>query len=218
MSTIVATKILDKASHSKLVAANLNLVEHAFIEIKFIPFYFNGDSQCVVFSSSNAVKSFLKRSIDLPLQSKCYCVGEKTKKLLEQNGFKKIAYANNADELVKLLKKEGSCKEITYFCGNIRKNTLPNFFKNWGAKYNEIVVYETQLAPFEIINKPNAILFFSPSGVASYLMKNKITDEICFCIGNTTAAALKTQNTKIRVAYIPAIEMMIEDVLAEYKK
>jgi len=39
----------------------------------------------------------------------------------------------------------------------------------------------------------DGILFFSPSAVESYLKSNTIKDEMCFCIGETTAEALENK-------------------------
>ena len=61
-----------------------------------------------------------------------------------------------------------------------------------------------------------AILFFSPSGIESYLKENTIKKEICFCIGTTTASALEGITKNIKIADQPTIEDVIEDVIAEY--
>jgi uroporphyrinogen-III synthase len=94
---------------------------------------------------------------------------------------------------------------------------LPEAFKENGIKFNEIQVYETTLQPQKIKANPEAILFFSPSGVKSYLKHNTIHKQICFCIGDTTAEALSKITKNIIVADQPTIEDVIEDVIHEYK-
>jgi uroporphyrinogen-III synthase len=84
-------------------------------------------------------------------------------------------------------------------------------------KFNEIQVYETSLTPHKIKTSVEAILFFSPSAIESYLTENKIKNEICFCIGNTTAEALNQVTKNIIVANQPSVEEVIEDVIEEYK-
>ncbi|WP_309597470.1 uroporphyrinogen-III synthase [Flavobacterium davisii] len=83
--------------------------------------------------------------------------------------------------------------------------------------FNEIEIYETILAPQKISTKLDGILFYSPSGVKSYLKNNKITDEICFCIGTTTAKALKNITKNIIVTNQPSIENVIIQCLNYYK-
>ncbi|GAA6764644.1 hypothetical protein AAFH68_05750 [Flavobacterium sp. CGRL1] len=64
---------------------------------------------------------------------------------------------------------------------------------------------------------PEALLFFSPSGVKSYLKDNTINKQLCFCIGETTAEALHKITKNIIIADQPTIEDVIEDVIQEYK-
>ena len=79
---------------------------------------------------------------------------------------------------------------------------------------------ESQPACFQwkITKKLDGILFFSPSAVESYLTNNKIKNEVCFCIGTTTASALETKKIKnIVIAETPTIEEVIEEVIEYYK-
>jgi len=85
-----------------------------------------------------------------------------------------------------------------------------------GIEFNEIEVYETKLNPHKITKAVDAILFFSPSGVASYLKDNTIKKELCFCIGETTAEALGKATKNIIVAPQPSIEELLADVIEEY--
>jgi uroporphyrinogen-III synthase len=48
-------------------------------------------------------------------------------------------------------------------------------------------------------------------------MQNKIKNEICFCIGNTTAEALEKTTRNIIIADQPSVENVIEDVIEEYR-
>jgi uroporphyrinogen-III synthase len=78
-------------------------------------------------------------------------------------------------------------------------------------------VYETTLTPQKIKNSVEAILFFSPSGVESYLKDNTLKKEVCFCIGETTAEALQKTTKNIIIAENPTIEDVIEECINEYK-
>jgi uroporphyrinogen-III synthase len=65
----------------------------------------------------------------------------------------------------------------------LRKETLPQALKEGGIKFNEIEVYQTALAPLKyLIENFDAIMFFSPSAVESYLSNNKIKKEFAFAL------------------------------------
>ena len=64
----------------------------------------------------------------------------------------------------------------------------------------------------------DAILFFSPSGIESYLKDNTITDEKCFCIGTTTAEALQEITENIIIAKQQTVENVIVQAINFYSK
>ena len=85
------------------------------------------------------------------------------------------------------------------------------------ARSNATEVYETILTPYKINFPLDGILFFSPSGVESYLQENKIEDENCFCIGNTTAEALKYVTPNRIIANQPKMESVVMKCIENYK-
>jgi uroporphyrinogen-III synthase len=100
----------------------------------------------------------------------------------------------------------------------LRRAILPDTLKENGITFNEIEVYETNITSKKIKSKLDGILFFSPSGVESYLKLNTIKDEMCFCIGETTAESLENKKIKnIIIADKPSVENVISDVLEYYK-
>lgn len=143
----------------------------------------------------------------------------KTKDLLTENGFNVIAYTGYAADLAEIISLIYPKETFTFFSGNLRRDILPDALTENGVVFNEIEVYETIITAKKINKKPNAILFFSPSAVESYLKLNTIKDEICFCIGETTAEAL--ENKKIKTAVIagkPSVEHVIAEVMEYYTK
>lgn len=138
------------------------------------------------------------------------------KELLEQNGFEVSVYLDYAVELAEIITLIYNTETFTFFSGNLRKETLPQALKNAGIKFNEIEAYKTKLAPCKIsdLEKFDGIMFFSPSGVESYLKDNKIKTEACFCIGETTAATLKIHKVKnIVIAEAPTVDDVIESCI-----
>ncbi|HRL72689.1 MAG TPA: uroporphyrinogen-III synthase [Flavobacterium sp.] len=218
MIQILSTKTLLDNQREALTNANLNVVEVDFIETKSQAFELNGINDNLIFTSQNAVQSFLldPKSEDLKTKN-VFCVGLKTKILLSENGFNVIAYTGYAEDLAEIITLIYANESYTFFSGNLRRETLPQALKEAKIKFNEIQVYETKLTPQKIKTPVDAILFFSPSGIESYLKENKIKNETCFCIGTTTSSALEGITKNIIIADQPTIEDVIEEVIAEYK-
>ena len=55
--------------------------------------------------------------------------------------------------------------------------------------FDEYRVYDNIETSIKINSQIDGLLFYSPSGVNSYIKNNTITHEMCFCIGTTTADA-----------------------------
>ena len=218
MTTILNTIKLKKTEKAKLTDAKINVIEHKFIKIQKINFTVKALNEFVVFTSKNSVKSVLKNNIATQVKEKqVICVGQKTKQLLEQKSFKVVDYADYADDLGLLIKDKYVNKSFTFFSGNIRRNTLPYVFNENNIKWNEYVVYETTLNPKKIEEQVDGILFFSPSAIESYLIENEIKNEICFCIGTTTADVLKNKTKNIKIASPTIVESVIDEVIKYYK-
>lgn len=215
---IVSTKILSPLHKQELMKYGVELIEADFIKTENKPFELKDLNESLIFTSQNAVLSVLSHPKSEELKGKnVYCVGLKTKTLLSDNGFNVVAYTGYASDLAEIITLIYGNESYTFFSGNMRRDTLPEALKENGIKFNEIEVYETTLQPQKIKANPEAILFFSPSGVKSYLKDNTINKQICFCIGDTTAEALSKITKNIIVADQPTIEDVIEDVIHEYK-
>ncbi|WPR72308.1 uroporphyrinogen-III synthase [Flavobacterium sp. NG2] len=219
--SILATKTLSAEQRQVFLDADFDLLEQDFIEIKNNLFELNSINNNLIFSSQNAVLSLMEQKGWEVLKTKpVFCVGIKTKELLEANGFTVDVYMDYASELAEIITLIYNKESYTFLSGNLRRETLPQALKNAGITFNEIEVYETQLAPFKISAQENfdGIMFFSPSAVESYLTNNKIKKEVCFCIGTTTASALEAKKIKnIVIPEIPTIEEVIFEVIQYYK-
>ena len=215
---ILSTKVLSPSQRETLVNAYFLVIEEDFIATKNQNFDLTKINSNLIFTSQNAAQSVLLHPKCQELKSKnVFCVGIKTKALLEENGFNVIVYVDYAADLAEIITLIYANESYTFFSGNLRKEALPKALKEAKIKFNEIQVYETSLTPKKIKDTVEAILFFSPSGVESYLMENKLKKEICFCIGETTAAALPINVKNIIVANQPSIEEVIENAIAEFK-
>ena len=217
MNRILSTKKLSKALKKKFSDAKIELVEKNFIQTKSISFETPQLNDYLVFTSKQAVKSILKSDVKNVHSISCLCVGSKTRNFLEKKGFTVIESADYAEDLIQIINSKYKDNSFTFFCGNIRKNTIPNYFQQNKIAYNETIVYETKLKPHQIKEPFDGVLFFSPSGVNSFLEKNLLKNRICFCIGTTTAKALENRTKNIVIASQPTVEHVINEVIKYYK-
>ena len=217
-ATILSTKILKPGLSDKATAYGLDVVEKNFIQTEAVSFSFleKEPNACLVFTSSNAVKSILSSGISFQSKKIASISGE-TKKLLNENNIKVDFESHDAKSLAdKLI--EAKVHSVVFFCGNIHRDELPGTLKAANLQVEEIVVYKTILTPTTLKQRVDAILFFSPSAVDSFLMNNHIADSvICFCIGQTTATHLasKTKAT-IHTSTIPSQEKLIDQLIDYY--
>lgn len=220
MPVILSTKKLLLTQKQVLLEANIVLVEEDFIETKIKDFELSKVNDNLIFTSQNAVLSILQHPKCNELKSKnSFAVGMKTKALLTENEFKVVAYTGYASDLAEIISLIYSKESYTFFSGNLRRDVLPNTLKENEITFNEIEVYETKITPKKIKNTWDGILFFSPSAVESYLKWNTINEEMCFCIGETTAAALENKKVKnIVIADKPSIENVMVGVIEYYNR
>lgn len=213
---ILSTKKLTEIERRNL--SSFYLIDRDFIKIELLNFELTDISfDLLLFPSKNAVLSVLKNEkSELLKKTQCICVGEKTKELLIENGFEVLDFAHYAEDLTHIITEKYSDTSFTFFCGNLRRDILPNFFKKNNLKFQEVQVYKNELSPQKMNEKFNAILFFSPSAIHSFLQENKITDEICFCIGTTTSEELKPYTNNIILSEKPTITSVLEKVKQYY--
>ena len=177
----------------------------------------NSDIENVVITSKKAVESLLFNCDVNALKFKnIYCVGRKTKRLVERKIGKVKHTENTAKLLAEYLITHIEGKELTFFCSDQRLNDLPDMLTNNEIKVNEIVAYQTKLSPSPVDDKTEGILFFSPSAIKSYLLKNN-PDKIAFCIGETTAAEARKHFKEVKTSRFPSIEGVVELVNSHYK-
>nr|WP_262918729.1 uroporphyrinogen-III synthase [Flavobacterium sp. HXWNR69] len=199
-----------------LLNAGFKVMDEDFISINPIPYEIDDANDILIFTSQNTVQNILKHKDKLILKP-VLCVGDKTKQMLINHGFTVLNAQPEASELIKIIDDAYLDKSFTFFCGTSRLNTIPDFLKEKKLKHKIIEVYETIETPITIQSKMDSILFFSPSGVSSYVKDNSIIDEICFCIGNTTAKAVEKYSKNIVIANQPTVENVIIQCINYYK-
>jgi uroporphyrinogen-III synthase len=214
---ILSTKKLDVGLRERIVQNGLAYMEYDAIHIKTLSFESPALTDYVIFSSKNAVKTVLKNGLPLT-NAQILCVGEQSKVLLFKNGIKTIKTAKNMEELIVFIEKMAHNASFLHFCGNRRLPLLAKKMAALKANFKEIVVYDTTLNVKKINAVPDAVLFYSPSGVASHTSMNTIESSSCFCIGKTTAKALPVQPKDLIVLENPSIKTLVAKAIQHLKK
>ncbi|NHF60532.1 hydroxymethylbilane synthase [Flavobacteriaceae bacterium TP-CH-4] len=164
----------------------------------------------VVITSQNAVESLLTNFAPEELRfNNIYCVGRKTKRLIENRIGTVTHVAKNAKKLAEYLVEYMEGLEVTYFCGNLRRDELPTILANNNITVHEVEAYKTKYNPVQMEDTVQGVLFFSPSAVESYLLENG-TNRMVYCIGETTAKEARKHFSEVLVARIPTVESVID--------
>ncbi|MBK5212711.1 MAG: uroporphyrinogen-III synthase [Flavobacteriaceae bacterium] len=223
MLAVLSTKKLSENQRSLLLNASISLVEYNAIKIEFVSFEVPSNIGNAIFTSQNAVKAVM--SYELGVMS-CFCVGEKTKSLLEENGQKVIKMTEYASELADYLVKNHKNDSFHFFCGNIRSDEIPSILKENNIAFEEIEVYKTTLNPKKFERNFDAVLFFSPSGVRSFVEGNTNNNNIpafagmtkAVCIGTTTAQEAKKYTENVVISNATTVESVIAKAVKILKK
>jgi len=220
VAQIYATKKLTP-TQAQLFAPSIRVDSEDFIKIKLnrIPRpTLKAYHKNVIFTSKNGIEALIQNVTASELQfENIYCVGRKTKRLIERRIGEVTFSAPNAQKLAEYLTQNLEDKEVTYFCGDIRLDALPNLLGQNNINVTEIEAYQTRLAPRPVEEDTKAVLFFSPSGVESYLQINS-ADKIAYCIGETTAEEARKHFAEVKVSKIRTVESVIELANSDYQK
>lgn len=183
----------------------------------------------LVFTSAHAVEILEKHYLQqpdkhyVPDQWNICCLEAGTldavKKALPQNTIK--ATAANATALANTIAASGDVKEVYFICGKQRRDELPAILQQHNITVHELVVYENAATPAAMDAAVyDGIFFFSPSAVQSFFSVNTLpAATICFAIGETTAAALRTvTNNKIVISGSPNAAALLAAATTYFNK
>jgi hydroxymethylbilane synthase len=212
---IFSTKVLSLIQ-TRSLSSDIGIFMSDFITIQYNrlkPALIKDNLKNIIFTSQNAVQSVLNSYSPSELNyNHIYCVGKRTKSLIEKNIGKVSHVENSADKLAKYLVNHLNEKYVTFFCGDSRRDELPSVLNNNDIEVNEIESYKTILSPNKLGDNYNGILFFSPTGVKSYLLENTAGNEVAFCIGDTTASVAKKHFKNVIISNSPTAESLLKSV------
>jgi uroporphyrinogen-III synthase len=226
---ILSTRPLDNALIDEAALNNIIIDIMSFIKTeKFI----NAEAKkritelltqnaTVIFTSINAVNA-LKKYVSPALFWKIYCIGNTTKNLVTQVfGKESIAgFAYNGGQLSEVILNNNLLKKVIFFCGDKRRDEIPETLEKNKVAVEEIIVYKTIETPGTIRKEYDGILFYSPGAVESFFKKNAISGRTqLFAIGATTANAIEQfSNQPVISAEIPGKENLVNVAVNYFSK
>ena len=217
---IYSTKKLSEAQ-KELLPNSIAVTDSDFVKIRFnriAPKVVKNEIEHVILTSKNGVESLLNSFTKEELKFKnIYCVGRRTKKLIENKIGPVVHSAKNAEKLATYLIDKNAGATVTYFCSDLRLDTLPKELTEKGITVHEVEAYKTMYSPVIVKEQVNGMLFYSPSTIDSYLEENT-ADKIAFCIGESTAKVARTHFKTVFVAKLPTVESVLEMVELHFVK
>ncbi|MEO8933788.1 MAG: hydroxymethylbilane synthase [Xanthomarina sp.] len=195
------------ATSNDAVKINLNRISAAVLKAPM---------KNVIITSQNTVDAILTNcpAEDLKFEN-IYCVGRRTKRLVERRIGKVVHVENYGKDLANYLAEHLEDREVNYFCSDLRLDYIPDILTKNNIKINEIEAYQTKYDAIEVAKDIEGIMFYSPSTVQSFIKKNH-ANGIAFCIGDSTALEARKHFKDVRVAKIPTVESVIELVNEHY--
>ncbi|NAS31763.1 uroporphyrinogen-III synthase [Flavobacteriaceae bacterium R38] len=216
---VLSTKKLTLAQRELLLNGGLGFVEYDGLKIEPIAVPDLQIEDHIIITSKNAFRSIKdSHHWDTLKEKNWWVVGERTTAELQKNDLKINAVGLNSVDLAQKIIEKSPETRFTYFTGNMRREELPELLSEHSVDFKEYIVYNTVMTPKKFNTVFDGILFFSPSGVDSYVMENTIENEVCFCIGNTTATEAKKYTNNIVKANKASVENVIVQAVKYFKK
>lgn len=222
---IVATRKLTSDKVAELQTTGWKFTDHDFIsKVIDVPTDLHAKSinKHVVITSITGVKAFLKITTQLQLDYSSYsvyCISRGTNEYALASGLNIEATAPTASALADEILKDEKIKEVTHVCSNLRRDELSEKLNKAGVALQDVIAYRTGFTPVAISHPYDAIVFFSPSAVDSFLSLNLLQQVSCFCIGQTTADYAKQKGYKhTYIPYAPSEEILLQTIVSHYSK
>ena len=215
---VYSTKLLTE-SQRQLFNETIGVESSDFIKVasnRIKPSIIKAKHNNVVITSKNGVEAIVTNCPKEELQFKnIYCVGRRTKRLIE-NKIGPVKHSEkNAKALAEYLVDYIEGADVTYFCSNLRLDDLPKILTENNINVNEVEAYQTKYDAEKIDTNTDGALFYSPSTVQSFVSQNK-AEGIAFCIGESTAKEARLHFKNVKVAKVPTVESVIELVNEYY--
>lgn len=220
---IISTRKLTSDKIEELQAKGWRFTQHDFIsKIIQVPDDLTAASihNHIVLTSITGVKSFLQIAAQLNLNLAdymIYCISRGTKEYAAATGLNIKETALNASALADEILKDMDVKAVTHVSSNLRRDELSDKLTKSGVAVQDVTAYQTGFTPVVIATTYDAIVFFSPSAIDSFLSINKFHNVPCFCIGNTTRDYAKQNGyQQVYVAEAPSENFLLQTIINFY--
>lgn len=130
----------------------------------------------VIFTSRNAVDHFFilcrELKIEMPPETKYFCISEQTSNYLQKyiviRKRKIFTGLKDTQDLLEIIKKHKN-EKFLFPCSDIRKNDIPDFFKENNFHFCEAITHHTVASNLSDLKEVyyDIVAFFSPSGIHS---------------------------------------------------
>jgi uroporphyrinogen-III synthase len=212
--SLLSTKILSSKQSLLLEKYNFHFNDYNAITINNHTIEKDIFFENVIVTSQNAARILIQNSVKI---NNVFCVGEKTKSLFNTNKYDVKEVSENAISLANLIVKKYKTLSFVFFCGNLRRFELPELLLKKNVVFTEEIIYNTSLNICKFDTDFDAILFFSPSAVKSFIASNSLTNSIAFCIGETTANEAEKYALKTVTASQTTIDATLETLISYFK-
>lgn len=218
--TILSTRRLQPDEAASLKAAGLKVDHLDFIKRTVgLPVNQETVHNNIALTSQVAVEGWVSLADSWHLKIKDYrvfCTSGATRKAAQAQNLPVGGIAHNAEALAEVILGDPSVKALTFLGGNRRLDILPEKLRSRGVEVNEIEVYRTELVPVKVSHHYDAVIFFSPSGVESYMRSTPNRPTLAFCIGTTTGSFARQHGfNNVLVSSEPNTESLI-DMISQF--
>ena len=223
MAKILSTKSLGEVSFERFLAAGHQISHYDIINAEPLPFA-APRYDIYICSSQNAVNAlshyWKNQDQEHLLNTKWYCVGNKTAEALKKLNLRVVEIAHSAKELIE--EKLSSCeleeKRKLWLTGVKKTKETETYIRS--KKADAIDVYLTIPNLKKVSESFDVILFYSPKGIEYFLKSNSIDDGVkVYCIGDTTAQKAESLNIPVTaVAKTSSAERLVFDCILDLKK
>lgn len=217
---LLSTKILSPSQKAILGNNSILMDDYDAIQISYLPTTIDPTYKNLIFTSQHAVKAFLQNYPNTTLDHqdlKAYCVGEKTKALVSAQGITVVEMTHYGAQLAQRLVEKHPEKTFLFLCSNKRRDDIPSLLTKHKVAFKEQIAYQNTPNPLTFAADYKGILFFSPSGLESFISNNRIGNSVAICIGTTTAAEAKKHSKNVIIANNPTVESVLEKAVEHFK-
>lgn len=172
-----------------------------------------------IFTSVNAAEAVISELKGVKPSWKIFCIGNTTRNTLIQYFGEDaiVGFAYSAAPLADLIIKAGNIRDAIFFCGDQRRDELPDRLAAENIHLEELIVYQTIAVNNNISRNYRGILFFSPSAVTSFFSNNTVDGQtILFAIGETTAGTIRMYSDNTIVIGDEAGKQNLVNIMISY--